>query len=246
MPRIFNSIRQRLLKENRFTRYLVYAIGEILLVVVGILIALQINNWNEHRKHVLRQVDMIDAMILDLNEKMEENILDLAGAERMLVRCEKAMNDMASGGHVDTADVKQLIGYLGTDTYFYVTTTPTFNSIVNSDLWQQLPDTVAQAVQFIYDHKSTRVKLGFEKVIEYATDCRLNYLAPNLLMDPELDPMALSAKIAEDPQAFRARMILFMNAANRQIKAFAGSRDAIAEVIPMLISYRDDLADGLE
>lgn len=33
MPRIFNAIRQRLLKENRFTRYLVYAVGEIVLVV---------------------------------------------------------------------------------------------------------------------------------------------------------------------------------------------------------------------
>ncbi|MBK9177592.1 MAG: hypothetical protein IPM46_14920 [Flavobacteriales bacterium] len=41
MPRIFNTIRQRLLKENRLTRYLIYAIGEIVLVVVGILIALR-------------------------------------------------------------------------------------------------------------------------------------------------------------------------------------------------------------
>ena len=44
MPRIFNSIRQRLLAQNRFTRYFVYAIGEILLVVIGILIAMQTNS----------------------------------------------------------------------------------------------------------------------------------------------------------------------------------------------------------
>jgi hypothetical protein len=50
MPRIFNSIRQRLLKENRLTRYLVYAVGEILLVVIGILIAVNINDWNTDRK----------------------------------------------------------------------------------------------------------------------------------------------------------------------------------------------------
>lgn len=36
--------------ENKFSRYLLYAIGEIVLVVVGILIALQVNDWNEHRK----------------------------------------------------------------------------------------------------------------------------------------------------------------------------------------------------
>lgn len=41
-----------LLQQNRVGRYLVYALGEILLVVIGILIALQVNNWNEERKAV--------------------------------------------------------------------------------------------------------------------------------------------------------------------------------------------------
>ncbi len=50
MARIFNTIRQRLLKENRFTRYLVHATGEIALVMIGILLALQVNTWNEARK----------------------------------------------------------------------------------------------------------------------------------------------------------------------------------------------------
>jgi hypothetical protein len=60
MARIFNSIRQRLLKENRLTRYLVYAIGEILLVVIGILIALQINTWNEQRKQKAQEVKLLE------------------------------------------------------------------------------------------------------------------------------------------------------------------------------------------
>lgn len=46
MFRIFRTLRQRLLAENRVSRYLLYAIGEIILVVIGILIALQANNWN--------------------------------------------------------------------------------------------------------------------------------------------------------------------------------------------------------
>ena len=50
MLKFFRQIRQRLLKENRFSKYLLYAIGEIALVVVGILIALQVNNWNEEKK----------------------------------------------------------------------------------------------------------------------------------------------------------------------------------------------------
>ncbi len=39
-----------MLIENRFTKYLLYALGEIILVVLGILIALQINNWNQEQK----------------------------------------------------------------------------------------------------------------------------------------------------------------------------------------------------
>jgi len=50
MIKFFRKIRQKLLQENRFSKYLLYAIGEIVLVVIGILIALQINNWNERRK----------------------------------------------------------------------------------------------------------------------------------------------------------------------------------------------------
>ena len=50
MLRFFRQIRQRLLTDNKFSKYLLYAVGEILLVVIGILIALQIDNWNEERK----------------------------------------------------------------------------------------------------------------------------------------------------------------------------------------------------
>jgi len=51
MIKFFRKIRQKMLTENKFTKYLFYAIGEILLVVIGILIALWINNWNENRKN---------------------------------------------------------------------------------------------------------------------------------------------------------------------------------------------------
>ena len=51
MLKFFHQIRKRLLSENRFSKYLFYAVGEILLVVIGILIALQINNWNNNKKN---------------------------------------------------------------------------------------------------------------------------------------------------------------------------------------------------
>lgn len=50
MLRFFRPIRKKLIEEDNFRKYLLYAIGEIMLVVIGILIALQVNNWNEERK----------------------------------------------------------------------------------------------------------------------------------------------------------------------------------------------------
>ena len=49
MIKFFRHIRKNLLMENKTSKYFKYAIGEIVLVVIGILIALQINNWNEQR-----------------------------------------------------------------------------------------------------------------------------------------------------------------------------------------------------
>ncbi len=51
MTSFFRQIRQKLLSQNRVTRYIAYALGEIFLVTIGILIALQVNTWNENRNN---------------------------------------------------------------------------------------------------------------------------------------------------------------------------------------------------
>ena len=66
MLRFFRQIRQRLLTDNKFSKYLLYAIGEILLVVIGILIALQVNNWNTERQSLDQSLRYLD--------KLEEEI----------------------------------------------------------------------------------------------------------------------------------------------------------------------------
>ncbi|MCA6074716.1 DUF6090 family protein [Fulvivirga sedimenti] len=79
MIQFFRKIRQRLLSESRlgkpatpFGRYLVYAIGEVVLVVIGILIALSINNWNEGRKAQLMARDVYANLLTSLEQDSAE------------------------------------------------------------------------------------------------------------------------------------------------------------------------------
>lgn len=92
--KIFRKIRQSMIAKSKFRNYIVYAIGEILLVMIGILLALQVNNWNEKRnKHkqlntILSTVsfdlatDTLAAeQIVDFYEKNNENSLRIINKE---------------------------------------------------------------------------------------------------------------------------------------------------------------------
>ena len=73
MLRFFRKIRRNLIAEGRFSKYLIYAIGEIALVVIGILIALAINNWNENRIIEKRE----QFYLAGLKDEFEQNKIKL-------------------------------------------------------------------------------------------------------------------------------------------------------------------------
>ena len=67
----FRKIRWRLAQDNRFLKYSRYAVGEIVLVVIGILIALYINNWNEQRKEEAMIQEILEEIVQDLNADID-------------------------------------------------------------------------------------------------------------------------------------------------------------------------------
>jgi len=73
MIKFFRKIRQKILSENEFSKYLIYAIGEIVLVVIGILIALSINNWNEGNKRKLKEREILLHMKRNLESDLQQD-----------------------------------------------------------------------------------------------------------------------------------------------------------------------------
>ncbi|GAB5554456.1 MAG: hypothetical protein Sapg2KO_40470 [Saprospiraceae bacterium] len=70
MIQIFRKIRQRLMIEGKLSKYLVYAFGEITLIIVGILLALQINNWNNNNIVKAESHDLLNRLVEDLEEDL--------------------------------------------------------------------------------------------------------------------------------------------------------------------------------
>ncbi len=88
MIKFFRRIRQRLLTENKFSKYLLYAIGEILLVMIGILLAFQVNSWNDQRKRDLIKIDILKELkqnlmvdIVDIDENISQHKQSLKSSQ---------------------------------------------------------------------------------------------------------------------------------------------------------------------
>lgn len=91
MIKFFRKIRQNMIKENKVSKYMLYAIGEIVLVVIGIFIALQLNTWKENNKNynesrlfTIRLLDEIKGNILITNLEIERENGQIKSFEQIL------------------------------------------------------------------------------------------------------------------------------------------------------------------
>jgi len=105
MIKFFRKIRQKLLSDNppagsrrvnRFSKYLIYAIGEILLVVIGILIALQVNNWNNQKQNDLQAQKVLLALRRDFIKNKAQLIQVKNSHERVVNASSGLLNLIAN------------------------------------------------------------------------------------------------------------------------------------------------------
>ncbi|MEM9076757.1 MAG: hypothetical protein AAGC43_06950 [Bacteroidota bacterium] len=102
MIKFFRRIRQKLLQENRFTQYLLYAVGEIVLVVIGILIAIKINAYNTQQDDMATIKNQLENVALELESNialLEETIEKseaIINSSRALVTIISLQEDVSS------------------------------------------------------------------------------------------------------------------------------------------------------
>jgi len=148
MIKIFGKVRQKLLSENRFSKYLLYAIGEIILVVVGILIALQINNWNEADKERAIGNGYLNRIHSDLTKDtvyLQEKLAFAKSEQQSFIKYLRSIYEQQS----DVEEFVELTSSVGWDaanlvledkTYVEITSSGKFSFIENDKIRDQIMD----------------------------------------------------------------------------------------------------------
>lgn len=131
MLKFFRKIRRKLLGEGSLRKYLVYAFGEILLIVIGILIALQLNNWHEGRKgrKLVRQYNQ--SLLRDMKDDLESIQIRIENARIRILGVERLLNFIdQEDDYSEYKKREDLIraGWLN----FFSPTLSTYNDLINS------------------------------------------------------------------------------------------------------------------
>lgn len=132
MIKFFRKIRQKLAYENNLSKYSRYAIGEILLVVIGILIALQINNWNENRKNNTKE----QFLLASINKEFKANKIQLDTVlfyhENALKSCEKLISMFPIDSERDNLDTISKHIFNTTQTWTFNPSQGSINGMINT------------------------------------------------------------------------------------------------------------------
>ena len=156
MIKFFRHIRKSLLMENKTGKYFKYAIGEILLVVIGILIALQINNWNENRIKKQFEVTILKNIQQDILADKTDFILNHE-ALKEFTKNEQLLLDFLISDSSQPTDTINYANALGAD-LMATFHTASYNNLQNNDVGLIRNNTLYKEITRFYDFYLTGIK----------------------------------------------------------------------------------------
>jgi len=132
MFKFLRQIRQNIIMKNKTGKYLKYAIGEIVLVVIGILIALQINNWNEERKNHILEADYYFKLLEDVDQDALEikNQIDINQVR--IDNSNKFISLLQHGNFTQSEVVQVMLGSVSKTTFTFQPSKAAFEDLKSS------------------------------------------------------------------------------------------------------------------
>lgn len=160
---LLRKVRKSLLESGLMQKYALYAIGEIALVVIGILLALQLNNWNEQRKDRIREREILTEIMHDIEVSKQDLERDVDIQLRALNSAEKLKNYMLAKGR----DVDTLVQYMtvATAAAQFVGRTSGYSNLQSTGLNIIQNDSLRQAIVQLYD-----IRFAYTKSMGYRYD----------------------------------------------------------------------------
>lgn len=168
--KIFRNIRQKLAAENKVMAYLRYAIGEIALVVIGILIALQLNNWNSTRIEKNKESVYLKNIKRDLSGQIR-SINDQMNAELAFSRTAKPLLEYYKKHHqfkVDSSFTSAIGNLTGRRTFVKIN--PTYTELLSSGNVDIISDNKFKGKLISYYQELERLELIINKNNNLFTD----------------------------------------------------------------------------
>ena len=163
MIKIFRKIRQNLLSEGKTGKYLKYAIGEIFLVVVGILIALQINNWNERNQNQKKEILYLTRLTTNLgyDKRLYESIMSIDSTLiNKLNEVKKDLSKFIKNINNPSEDLSFLI--VG---YKFTSNKTTIDNLISSGKIELLRSNYLVEDIFLYYRTTESIEKGIDKSI---------------------------------------------------------------------------------
>jgi molybdopterin converting factor small subunit len=135
MIKFFRHIRKSLIKQNKTGKYLKYAIGEVILVMIGILLALQVNNWNEARKQRIAEQELYRTLISSLESDLDDVTEKISSIKQSLSAQEtfilKNFNDIQNSYSIN--EVSDLLINVNNSSWSFFPNYGLYNKITNNN-----------------------------------------------------------------------------------------------------------------
>lgn len=237
MFRFFSKLRRQLLAQKKITRYLSYAFGELALVVIGILIALQINTWNNERLQVNKEYEYLE----EIKQNLEQDTLSLKQAIDFYTRKAELVEEtfaLFELGNKGKPYIQGLLPKMDTLTSFevFVPVRTAFDNMVASETIDliQVKDLRSALSQY---YSQLDFQFGTQERAKQATRMFTDILGPRM-MSKEIIQLYLNVDVAypsvseiqihKDTQVASILFTLYMNATIFAVELEATKKEAAA------------------